>query len=112
MRTTAGPPPLVVRGRHLTDSVTFSTTRNRIKMVAVENPGQPPPADCVGCVRSTPACSLLGSDTASEHSSLTKRRGYALASLLHSRGLETDGWLAVFIRYALIWYADARDIGD
>jgi hypothetical protein len=32
-------------------------------------------------VRSTPACSLLGSDRASEHSSLTGRRGYALVSL-------------------------------
>ena len=32
-------------------------------------------------VRSTPACSFLGSDSASEHSSLTGRRGYALVSL-------------------------------
>jgi len=32
-------------------------------------------------VRLTPACSLLGSDRASEHSSLTGRRGYALVSL-------------------------------
>jgi hypothetical protein len=32
-------------------------------------------------VRSTPACSLLGSHGVSEHSSLTGRRGYALVAL-------------------------------
>jgi len=80
MRTTAGSPPLVVRGRHLTDSVALHATQGHTKTLTVGNPTRILRV-CDRVVRSTPACSLLGSDRASEHSSLTGRRGYALVSL-------------------------------
>ena len=38
VRTTAGSPPLVVRGRHLTDSVALHGTRGHEKTIAVGNP--------------------------------------------------------------------------
>ena len=81
--TAADSPPLIVRGRHLTESVAFCGTRDHNKTIGVEIQ----PCHRQRCsrwaYRSTPACSLLGSDRVSEHSSLTGRRGYALVSLSH-----------------------------
>ena len=90
VRTTAGSPPLVVRGRHLTESVASCGTRGHNKTIGVEIQ----PCHRQRCSRwadrSTPACSLLGSDRVSEHSSLTGRRGYALVSLSGSGSIPTS----------------------
>ena len=53
--------PLVVRGRHLTDSVAPTATRDHKKRLRWEIRGLPSVVRH-RCVRLTPACSLLGSD--------------------------------------------------